>query len=159
MWPAVPCRPLANIAIHKGLFLCVQTGNADELRRMLKEGEDPYESFCGVLPMYAAICYNKPACVEVLAEYMRPGDVISSDNLTCLETCWRFHRPHLYFFFLKFESLSSLRNLYFKGEFLYDDLILKCAREKVRRSRVIRMLRQFEQVLNSDVARLLKDYI
>lgn len=141
------------------IFLCVQEGNSDELRRMLQQGASPYEALHGVLPMYAAICYDKPACAMVLMECMEPDDIISSDKMTCLATCVRFHRPHLYKYFLQFEKLSTLRDLYFNGEFIYDDIILECAREKVRRLKVLHMLPQFDQVLNSDVATCLAEYV
>ena len=153
-----------NESMAYSLFLCVQSNEVKHLEDLLNNGADPHMALYGVLPIYVAICHDKPDCAKVLSKYMKPGDMITSESLTCIQTCVRFERYDLFKYFLQFESFASLKKIYLKYKyymytFMFGDIVLQHARERIRGIEVLQMLRQFEQLLNADLAGCLAKYL
>ena len=54
---------------------------------------------------------HKPECAKILSAY-EPVYMITSERMTCIQTCVRFQRFDLFKYFLQFESLVSLKDIY-----------------------------------------------
>ena len=150
--------------ITYNLFLCVERNDVESLEHLLQRGADPHVALYGVLPMYVAICHDRPECAKILSKYMNPGDMITSERMTCIQTCVRFQRFDLFKYFLQFESLASLHKIFMTYKYylytgIYGDIVLHYARDRIRRIEVLHMISQFEQLLNSDVAGYLAEYL
>lgn len=153
------CGSLVKV---RSLFTCVRANDVEGLRLLLEGGANVYSVLNGVLPIYWAISKGHDECAVLLSKYMKAGDLVSRSN-TCLSLAYNCNRVYLFDYFLKKESLHVMKEVYYLHKHVYRshlvEKVLACAREKVCRYKVLRMMPQFEQILNRDVLSCLVKFI